>query len=108
MMVPIVLSVIDVALRRRTGKGLTEHGGIPTTIATCATLHVTLLGVAYGRRSGLGTIIGSPPTGSWFATSTSAGVQVTFLQWMLIAFRQWLAFLPWQAPQPPPACFRRG
>ena len=97
MMVPIVLSVIDVALRRRTGKGLTEHGGIPDDDRDMRNFALsTLLGVAYAASiGGLGTIIGSPPNGILVRyVEQSASVQVTFLQWMLIGVPAMLAFLP--------------
>ena len=63
MMIPIVLSVIDVTLRRRTGKGLAEHGGIPDDDRDMRNFALSaLLGVAYAASiGGLGTIIGSPP-----------------------------------------------
>src|SRR5512134_3514056 len=65
MMVPIVLSVVDVALRSRTGKSLAEHGGIPDEDRDVRNFALSaLLGVAYAASiGGLGTIIGSPPNG---------------------------------------------
>ncbi len=97
MMVPIVLSVIDVALRSRTGKGLSEHGGIPDDDRDMRNFALSaLLGVAYAASiGGLGTIIGSPPNGILvrFAEQMS-GVQITFLDWMLIGVPAMLTFLP--------------
>ncbi|HSQ09139.1 MAG TPA: DASS family sodium-coupled anion symporter, partial [Burkholderiaceae bacterium] len=97
MMIPIVLSVIDVALRRRTGKGLAEHGGIPDDDRDMRNFALSaLLGVAYAASiGGLGTIIGSPPNGILvrFIEQTS-GIQVSFVKWMLIGVPVMLAFLP--------------
>jgi sodium-dependent dicarboxylate transporter 2/3/5 len=97
MMIPIVLSVIDVALRRRSGKGLAEHGGIPDDDRDMRNFALSaLLGIAYAASiGGLGTIIGSPPNGILvrFIEQTS-GVQVSFLKWMLIGVPAMLAFLP--------------
>jgi hypothetical protein len=58
MMVRIVLSVIDVALRGRTGKGLNEHGGIPEHDRDMRNFaRSALLGVAYAASiGGLGTL----------------------------------------------------
>jgi sodium-dependent dicarboxylate transporter 2/3/5 len=53
MMVPIMLSVIDVALRRRTGRGLDEHGGIPQEDRDLSNFAFSaLLGVAYAASIG--------------------------------------------------------
>lgn len=97
MMVPIVLSVVDVALRRRTGKGLAEHGGIPDADRDLRNFALAaLLGVAYSASiGGLGTIIGSPPNGILvrFIEQTTA-VRVTFLDWMLVGVPSMLTFLP--------------
>jgi len=97
MMVPIVLSVLDVALRRRTGKKLAEPGGIPEADRDMRNFALSaLLGVAYAASiGGLGTIIGSPPNGILvrFVEQTS-GVRVTFLEWMLIGVPAMLTFLP--------------
>ena len=97
MMIPIVLSVIDVTLRRRTGKGLAEHGGIPDDDRDMRNFALSaLLGIAYAASiGGLGTIIGSPPNGILvrFIEQTS-GIQVSFVKWMLIGVPAMLAFLP--------------
>jgi len=97
MMVPIVLSVIDVALRRRTGKGLAEHGGIPGEDRDMSNFALSaLLGIAYAASiGGLGTIIGSPPNGILvrFVEQTS-GIRIGFLEWMAIGVPAMLAFLP--------------
>ena len=97
MMIPIVLSVIDVALRRRTGKGLTEHGGIPDDDRDMRNFALSaLLGIAYAASiGGLGTIIGSPPNGILVRfIEQTYGVQVEFLTWMMIGVPAMLAFLP--------------
>ena len=97
MMMPIVLSVIDVALRGRTGKGLSEHGGIPDDDRDMRNFALSaLLGVAYAASiGGLGTIIGSPPNGILVRfVEQMSGIQVTFLEWMLIGVPAMLTFLP--------------
>jgi sodium-dependent dicarboxylate transporter 2/3/5 len=97
MMIPIVLSVVDVALRRRTGKGLTEHGGIPDGDRDIRNFALSaLLGIAYAASiGGLGTIIGSPPNGILVRfIEQTYGVQVEFLTWMMIGVPAMLAFLP--------------
>ena len=97
MMVPIVLSVIDVALRSRTGKGLSEHGGIPDDDRDMRNFALSaLLGVAYAASiGGLGTIIGSPPNGILVRfVEQMSGIQVTFLDWMMIGVPAMLTFLP--------------
>ncbi|NJD86730.1 MAG: DASS family sodium-coupled anion symporter [Betaproteobacteria bacterium] len=97
MMVPIAVSVIDLVLRSRTGKGLRESGGIPQdrkserNFALCL-----LLAVAYAASiGGIGTIIGSPPNGiaSRFIAQTY-GKEVTFLDWMTFGMPFTLVFLP--------------
>ena len=87
MMVPIALSVIDVALRRRTGKGLEETGGIPEADRDLRHFALSaLLGVAYAASiGGLGTIVGSPPNGILVRyVEQASGGRVSFLDWMRI------------------------
>ena len=97
MMVPIALSVIDLALVRRTGKTLAEHGGIPQEDVDVRNLALALLlGVAYAASiGGLGTIVGSPPNGiavRFYAQTY--GIQVSFARWMLVGVPTMLLFLP--------------
>jgi sodium-dependent dicarboxylate transporter 2/3/5 len=97
MMIPIVLSVIDVALRSRSGKGLKEHGGIPEDDRDVRNFALSaLLGVAYAASiGGLGTIIGSPPNGILVRfIEQGSCVQISFLEWMMIGVPAMLAFLP--------------
>lgn len=97
MMVPIALSIIDLSLRRRTGKSLVEHGGIPQDDADDRNLALALLlGVAYAASiGGLGTIIGSPPNGIFVRFfEQTYGVEVSFAKWMLIGVPVTLLFLP--------------
>ncbi len=97
MMIPIVLSVIDVALRSRTGKSLAEHGGIPEDDRDVRNFALSaLLGVAYAASiGGLGTIIGSPPNGILVRfIEQKSGIEVSFLQWMTIGVPAMLTFLP--------------
>jgi sodium-dependent dicarboxylate transporter 2/3/5 len=97
MMVPIVLSVVDVALRRRRGKSLAELGGIPEDDRDLRNFALSaLLGVAYAASiGGLGTIIGSPPNGILVRfIEQTAGTRFTFLDWMLLGVPAMLAFLP--------------
>jgi sodium-dependent dicarboxylate transporter 2/3/5 len=97
MMVPIVLSVVDVALRRRTGKSLAELGGIPDDDRDMRNFALSaLLGVAYAASiGGLGTIIGSPPNGILVRfIEQTAGIRFTFIEWMLIGVPAMLTFLP--------------
>ena len=87
MMVPIVLSVVDVAAAqppRQVARGL---AAFPRTTATCATSRCRRsCGVAYGASiGGLGTIIGSPPNGILVRfVEQAGGARITFLDWMLI------------------------
>lgn len=97
MMIPIVLSVVDVALRSRTGKGLAEHGGIPASDRDVRNFALSaLLGVAYAASiGGLGTIIGSPPNGILVRyIEQNTGIAVGFVDWMLLGVPAMLAFLP--------------
>lgn len=97
MMVPIVLSVVDLTLVRRTGKTLGEHGGIPQEDVDVRNLALSLLlGVAYAASiGGVGTIVGSPPNGIAVRFyEQTYGVQVSFLRWMLVGIPTVLLFLP--------------
>ncbi len=97
MMVPIALSVVDLALLRRTGKTLAQHGGIPQEDVDVRNLALCLLlGVAYAASiGGLGTIIGSPPNGIFVRFyEQTYGVQVSFAKWMLVGVPTMLLFLP--------------
>ncbi|MCW5591221.1 MAG: DASS family sodium-coupled anion symporter [Burkholderiales bacterium] len=97
MMVPIAVSVIDLVLRSRTGKGLRESGGIPQERRAERNFALgLLLSVAYSASiGGIGTIIGSPPNGiaSRFIAQTY-GKEVTFLDWMTFGMPFTLVFLP--------------
>lgn len=97
MMVPIALSIVNLSLERRTGKGLSAHGGIPQDDIDDRNLALSLLlGVAYAASiGGLGTLIGSPPNGIFarFIEQTY-GIQVSFTRWMLIGVPAMLLFLP--------------
>ena len=85
MMVPIAVSVIDLVVRSRTGKGLRESGGIPQELVAERNFSVSLLlAVAYAASiGGIATLIGTPPNGiaARFITQTY-GTQVSFLDWM--------------------------
>ncbi len=97
MMVPIAMSVIDVSLRRRTGRTLAEHGGIPEDDVDDRNFALSaLLGIAYASSiGGLGTIIGSPPNGILVRfLEQTYGVRIGFTQWMEIGVPVMLAFLP--------------
>jgi sodium-dependent dicarboxylate transporter 2/3/5 len=97
MMVPIALSIVDLSLRRRSGKSLAEHGGIPQDDVDSRNLALSLLlGVAYAASiGGLGTIIGSPPNGIFVRFyEQTYGVEVSFVRWMLIGLPAMLLFLP--------------
>lgn len=97
MMVPIALSIVDLSLRRRTGKSLAEHGGIPPDDLDDRNLALSLLlGVAYAASiGGLGTIIGAPPNGIFVRFyEQTYGVEVSFATWMLVGIPTLLLFLP--------------
>ncbi|MCA9314061.1 MAG: SLC13/DASS family transporter [Planctomycetes bacterium] len=97
MMVPIVLSLIDVAVRKETGKGLAEHGAIPEQHADLSRFALgALLGVAYAASiGGVGTIIGSPPNGLLARfLEERQGVSVGFAEWMLFGVPVVVVFLP--------------
>jgi len=96
MMVPIVLSVIDVALRRRTGKGLAEHGGIPARTATCPTSRYRRCSASrMPRRSAArhDHRLAAQRILVRFVEQTS-GIRIGFVEWMAIGVPAMLAFLP--------------
>ena len=72
MMIPIVLSVIDVTLRRRTGKGLASTAAYPTTTATCATSRCRRYSASPTRHRSADWEPSSahPRTASWCASSS--------------------------------------
>ena len=97
MMVPIALSVIDLVLRSRTGKGVKESGGIPQDrIPERNFATGLLLCVAYSASiGGIATIIGSPPNGIAVRyIEQTFSKQVTFFDWILIGGPFTLIFLP--------------
>jgi sodium-dependent dicarboxylate transporter 2/3/5 len=97
MMVPIAMSVIDVSLKRRTGRTLAEHGGIPEGDVDDRNFALSaLLGIAYAASiGGLGTIIGSPPNGILVRfVEQTYGNSIGFAQWMTIGVPVMLVFLP--------------
>src|SRR5688572_3215068 len=97
MMVPIALSVIDLVLRSRTGKGLKESGGIPQDrIPERNFATGLLLCVAYAASiGGIATIIGSPPNGIAVRyIQQTFGKEVSFFDWLLIGGPFTLIFLP--------------
>ena len=97
MMVPIALSVVDLVLLRRTGKGLAGHGGIPQQDRDVRNLALSLLlGVAYAASiGGVATIIGSPPNGIFVRfVEQTYGLQVSFAAWMGVGVPTMLLFLP--------------
>lgn len=97
MMVPIAVSVIDLVVRKRTGKGLRESGGIPQDLVAERNFAISLLlAVAYAASiGGIATLIGTPPNGiaSRFITQTY-GTEVTFLDWMAFGVPFTAVFLP--------------
>jgi solute carrier family 13 (sodium-dependent dicarboxylate transporter), member 2/3/5 len=97
MMVPIAISVIDLVLRSRTGKGLRDSGGIPQERVAERNFAIgLLLAVAYSASiGGIATLIGSPPNGiaSRFIAQTY-GTEITFLDWMAFGMPFTLVFLP--------------
>lgn len=97
MMVPIAVSVIDLVLRSRTGRGLRESGGIPQErVAERNFAICLLLAVAYASSiGGIATLIGTPPNGiaARFITQTY-GSEISFLDWMAFGLPFTLVFLP--------------
>jgi sodium-dependent dicarboxylate transporter 2/3/5 len=97
MMVPIALSVIDLVLMSRTGKGLKESGGIPQgSIPERNFATGLLLCVAYAASiGGIATIIGSPPNGIAVRyIQQTFSKEVSFFDWLLIGGPFTLIFLP--------------
>ena len=97
MMVPIALSVIDLVLRSRTGKGLKESGGIPQDrIPERNFATGLLLCVAYAASiGGIATIIGSPPNGIAVRyIQQTFQKEVSFFDWLLVGGPFTLLFLP--------------
>ncbi|HEY1372011.1 MAG TPA: SLC13 family permease [Candidatus Binatia bacterium] len=97
MMVPIALSVIDLVLRRRTGAGLKESGGIPQDrVGERNFATGLLLSIAYAASvGGVATIIGSPPNGIAVRyIEQTFGRDVTFFDWLLVGLPFTLIFLP--------------
>jgi sodium-dependent dicarboxylate transporter 2/3/5 len=97
MMVPIALSVIDLVLRTRTGKGLKESGGIPQDrIPERNFATGLLLCVAYAASiGGIATIIGSPPNGIAVRyIQQTFQKEVSFFDWLMIGGPFTLIFLP--------------
>ena len=97
MMVPIALSVIDLVLKTRTGRGLKESGGIPQDrIPERNFATGLLLCIAYAASiGGIATIIGSPPNGVAVRYLRQAyDKDVSFFEWLLVAGPFTLVFLP--------------
>jgi len=97
MMVPIALSVIDLVLVSRTGKGLKESGGIPQDrIPERNFATGLLLCVAYAASiGGIATIIGSPPNGIAVRyIQQTFHKEVSFFDWLLVGGPFTLVFLP--------------
>ena len=97
MMVPIALSVVDLALQRRTGKTLSELGGIPRDNVDERNFALSLLlCIAYAASiGGVATIIGSPPNGILVRYMAQGyGVEVSFTKWMIVGVPVMLVFLP--------------
>jgi sodium-dependent dicarboxylate transporter 2/3/5 len=97
MMVPIALAVVNLVLERRTGRTLEPGQPIAAdhiderNFALCL-----VLSIAYGASiGGVATLIGSPPNGiaARFIQQTY-GVEVTFVDWMMIGLPLTLLFLP--------------
>ncbi|MBM3345964.1 MAG: hypothetical protein FJY55_05630, partial [Betaproteobacteria bacterium] len=97
MMVPIAPSVIDLVLRRRTGAGLAEHGGIPrrATDERAFAKGLLLCVACAASIGGMATIVGSPPNGILVRYIAQAyGDEISFLRWMQFALPTVLLFLP--------------
>lgn len=97
MMLPIALSVIDLLMRQRTGKGLDQRGGFAAADPDNQNFALAvLLGIAYAASiGGVGTIIGSPPNGILVRfVEQTYGQSVSFADWMLIGGPFVAVFLP--------------
>jgi sodium-dependent dicarboxylate transporter 2/3/5 len=97
MMVPIALSVVDLALQRRTGKTLAELGGIPRDNVDERNFALSLLlCIAYAASiGGVATLIGTPPNGIFVRfMAQSYGAEISFTQWMIVGVPVMLVFLP--------------
>ncbi len=97
MMVPIALAVINLVLRARTGKTLTEHGGMPAQARGERNFALALLlGIAYSASiGGIGTIIGTPPNGILVKfIAQNYGIEVSFARWRQIGMPVVALMLP--------------
>jgi sodium-dependent dicarboxylate transporter 2/3/5 len=97
MMVPIALSVIDLALRQRSGKGLAELGGIPQEDVDERNFAMALLlCIAYAASiGGVATIVGSPPNGILVRfLEQTYGIEISFVRWMMYGVPLALVMLP--------------
>jgi sodium-dependent dicarboxylate transporter 2/3/5 len=97
MMVPIAISVIDLVLKTRTGRGLKELGGIPQeNVAERNFATGLLLCIAYAASiGGIATIIGSPPNGIAVRyIKQTFGQEMSFFDWLVIGGPFTLVFLP--------------
>jgi sodium-dependent dicarboxylate transporter 2/3/5 len=97
MMVPIALAVVNLVLERRTGRTLEPGQPIAADRVDERNFALCLvLSIAYGASiGGVATLIGSPPNGiaARFIQQTY-GVEVTFVDWMMIGLPLTLLFLP--------------
>lgn len=97
MMLPVALSLIDLVLRQRTGKGLAERGGAPTEDIPARNFALALLlGVAWAASiGGMGTIIGSPPNGILVRfVEQTYGREISFALWLALGLPAGLLMLP--------------
>lgn len=96
MMLPIALSVIDLALDKHTGSSLGE-GGLPDAGVPGRNLALSLmLAIAYAASiGGIATIIGSPPNGILVQfMAQEYAKEISFMQWFAIGGPVTLVFLP--------------
>lgn len=96
MMVPIAIAVINLLLKKRTGKTLAE-GGLPAdAVGERKFALALLLGVAYGASiGGIGTIIGSPPNGILVKfIAQNYQVEVGFARWFQVGMPVVILMLP--------------